>query len=115
LKDIVIRLVSQNDTIYNFNRVVMRFYEKANVTKVNLIPNDFPHIRFIETFKTDSNQLIYNLGGILGLWFGLSSISIAQLIPFIQQRLKKKYILIKRKILLIIYILKRYDFNEIEY
>jgi hypothetical protein len=56
----------------------MRFYEKVNVTKVNLIPNDFSHIRFMETFKTDFNQLIYNLSGILGLWLGLSPISIAQ-------------------------------------
>jgi hypothetical protein len=40
-------------------------------------------MEYIETLKTDFNQLIYNCGGIIGLWFGLSSMSIAQLFTII--------------------------------
>jgi hypothetical protein len=43
----------------------------VNKTKLNLIPAEFPHLRFVEKLKLDMNQLVYNLGGIIDLWFEL--------------------------------------------
>jgi hypothetical protein len=50
-----------------------------NETIVNLIPQSLPLIKYSETFKTDFDNLIYNFGGLFGLWFGLSAISISDL------------------------------------
>ena len=38
-----------------------------NSTKLNLIPITSNHLRFVETFKTDLNEFIYNVGGIMSL------------------------------------------------
>jgi hypothetical protein len=38
-----------------------------------MIPSESPFIRYILTPKSDINHLIYSLGGIAGLWFGLSA------------------------------------------
>ncbi len=46
--------------------------ENKTVNRIEIIPDNSPHIKYIETLQTDINQLIYNLGGIIGLWFGLS-------------------------------------------
>jgi hypothetical protein len=113
-KDCYFKCIPECDIVYNSKRVVMRFYEKANVTKVNLIPIDFPHLRFIETFKTDINELIYNLGIILGLWFGLSPTSIAQLISIMLQKIKKIYVSTRRKISLIVFLVKQYEYIGFE-
>jgi hypothetical protein len=40
-----------------------------------------PHIKFVETLQIDFNLLIYNCGGIIGFWFGLNPILIADFIP----------------------------------
>ncbi len=51
----------------------------SHQTIVNLIPKSLPLIKYSETFKTDFDNLIYNFGGLFGLWFGLSAISISDL------------------------------------
>ena len=58
----------------------------------------------------DLNQLIYNCGGILGLWFGLSSLSIDDLFTILKRysvRLNIKVIVMKNLIFYSIYELKR--------
>jgi putative component of membrane protein insertase Oxa1/YidC/SpoIIIJ protein YidD len=45
-----------------------------------VIPKKSPHIAYIETLKTDINLLIYNCGGVIGLWFGISPITAVDLI-----------------------------------
>jgi len=52
---------------------------KSKETIIEIFPLKSRHLEYVETLKTDFNQLIYNCGGIMGLWFGLSSISIADL------------------------------------
>ena len=69
---------------------VFEFY-KSNSTKLYLIPINSKHIRYFETFKSDINELIYNLGGIIGLWFGLSSISLINLIVFLFNDISKLF------------------------
>ncbi len=54
----------------------------SNKSKENIIqifPLKSRHLEYVETLKTDFNQHIYNCGGIMDLWVGLSSISIADL------------------------------------
>jgi hypothetical protein len=51
----------------------------SHQTIINLIPKSLPLIKYSETFKTDFDNLIYNFGGLFGLWFGLSAISISDL------------------------------------
>jgi len=43
-------------------------------------------IAYIETFKTDFDRMIYNFGGILGLWFGISPVKAADLLQHIPVR-----------------------------
>ena len=47
-----------------------------NVSRVTLFPSEKPFIKYIYTPKMDIYQLVYDLGGIIGLWFGLSAYSI---------------------------------------
>jgi hypothetical protein len=51
----------------------------SHQTIINLIPKSLPLIKYSETLKTDFDNLIYNFGGLFGLWFGLSAISISDL------------------------------------
>jgi hypothetical protein len=90
-RDCYFKCLPECDTVHNLNLAVMRKYEKVNIKKLNLISTNFPHMRFIETFKTDISQLIYDLGGILGLWLGMTLLSIAHLISFTQQNIWKFY------------------------
>jgi len=47
-----------------------------NDSRVILFPSEKPFIKYIYTPKMDINQLVYDLGGIIALWFGLSAYSI---------------------------------------
>jgi hypothetical protein len=70
-----------------YYQYITKTFSLANKTKLNLIPAEFPHFRFVETLKLDVNQLVYNLGGIIGLWFGLSPVSIAYFLTILRSNL----------------------------
>ncbi len=57
---------------------------KTNETIVEIFPLRSQHIQYTETLNMDFNQLIYNAGGVLGLWFGLSPLSIDDLVQVIR-------------------------------
>ncbi len=79
--------------LYNYNTVNSEFIEK--LTMFRLFPLEKPHIKYTQTQKIDLNELFYQIGGTLGLWFGLSCYSfIIQLISIIH--------LAKRKLLALI-------------
>jgi hypothetical protein len=54
----------------------IQFEGKLNRTILNIIPKISVEPHYSESLKTDLNELIYNCGGIIGLWSGLSSVSI---------------------------------------
>jgi hypothetical protein len=54
-----------------------------NETVLEVIPKKSPRIAYIETLKTDFNRLIYNCGGVLGLWFGISAMNAVDLLRYI--------------------------------
>jgi hypothetical protein len=60
--------------------VLTKEFQKKKVgTFVEIFAVKFPHFVFTENLIMDINQLIYNCGGILGLWFGLSPLSLDDL------------------------------------
>ena len=40
---------------------------------IKIIPEEIPHIKLKHTPLMDYDQIIYNCGGIMGLWFGISA------------------------------------------
>jgi hypothetical protein len=54
----------------------------SNKTVVEFIPRKSPHIAYIETFKIDLDRLIYNWGGVFGLWFGLTPAKAVDLMQY---------------------------------
>jgi hypothetical protein len=67
-------------TYFNNNIIIHEFSKVSNDTILEFFPTKSPHFEYSETLSVDFNQLIYNCGGILGLWFGLSPLSIDDLI-----------------------------------
>jgi hypothetical protein len=55
----------------------------SNKTILEIIPMKTPRIAYTETLKTDFDRLIYNCGGILGLWFGITPVKAVDLIQYI--------------------------------
>jgi hypothetical protein len=67
----------------------------SNETILEFIPQKTPHIGYTETYKTDFNQIIYNCGGVLSLWFGLRPtklVDIFKYLPLISKILISKSI-----------------------
>jgi hypothetical protein len=64
----------------NFDTKIQVSKHVSNKTILEIIPTKTPRIAYIETLKTDFNQLIYNCGGILGLWFGITTMKAVNLI-----------------------------------
>jgi hypothetical protein len=73
--------------------------------QINLIPMNKFVIRYIEIFQNDLNQLIYECGGILGLWFGIYPVKAVDLLIYSIIRIKSYLVLIliySKKLILII-------------
>jgi hypothetical protein len=72
------------------NRLVFKLKLKSNqislrnktTKRINLFPLNTIGFKYIEKLKIDLNQLIYECGGIIGLWFGFTSMKISELILF---------------------------------
>jgi len=63
--------------------IISKSSKTFNSTKLNIIPISSLHLRYVETFKTDTNRLIYNLGGVMSFWFGISPVSLIYLIELL--------------------------------
>jgi hypothetical protein len=72
----------------NFDSKVEISRRGLNETVLVLVPEKFPRVAYIETLKTDINRMIYNCGGILGLWFGLSPDKAVDLFSYVFQMFK---------------------------
>jgi hypothetical protein len=66
-----------NVELYETELKWTEFKGKLNRTILNIISKVSVKPQYSESLKTDLNELIYNCGGIIGLWFGLSAVSIA--------------------------------------
>jgi hypothetical protein len=54
----------------------------------NICNKKWPRIAYIETLKTDFDRIIYNCGGVVGLWFGLTLSKAAECLKFLPPILK---------------------------
>jgi hypothetical protein len=73
---------------------------KLNRTILNIIPKVLIKPQYSESLKTDLNELIYNCGGIMGLWFGLSAVSITYdtiifLFTILPKHIKTSFVFLK--------------------
>ncbi len=66
-----------------------KIIKNSTIKTINLIPLESPHINYIEILKIDIDQLIYTLGGLIGLWFGLSPMTITDLVLYLLNSSKK--------------------------
>jgi hypothetical protein len=79
----------------NFNSKIETTKLLSNKTILEFIPQKTPRISYTETYKTDFDRLIYNCGGVLSLWFGLTptkSVDILKYLPLISKILISKSI-----------------------
>ena len=68
----------------NFDTKIQVSKQVSNKTILEIIPKKSPHIAYIETLKTDFDRLIYNCGGVLGLWFGITPMKVVDLLGYIE-------------------------------
>ncbi len=68
------------ESVHYNTMVLTKQFDRKVGTSVEIFPVKFPHFIYSETLNMDFNQLIYNCGGILGLWFGLSPLSLDDLV-----------------------------------
>ena len=62
---------------YNFDIFLShRDLDIANNTRFYIFLGEKPFMKYIYTPKMDIYQLVYEFGGIMALWFGLSAYSI---------------------------------------
>jgi hypothetical protein len=61
--------------IYEY-KLVSRSKVESNESIIKIFPSEKPHIKYIYLAKMDFNHLIYQIGGIIGLWFGFSALSL---------------------------------------
>jgi hypothetical protein len=69
--------------LINFNTKIETATLLSNETILEFIPQKTPRIGYIETYKTDFDRLIYNCGGVLGLWFGLTPIKAVDIFKYL--------------------------------
>jgi len=63
------------NTYQFFVKIIKRSHKYQNMTIMNIFPREKPYLSYIYTPKMDVDQLVYNIGGILSLWFGFSAFS----------------------------------------
>jgi len=51
---------------------VLKVKSNLSYTQINLIPNHYIEPQITEQLAMDYNDLIYNIGGTVGMWMGLS-------------------------------------------
>jgi hypothetical protein len=78
---------------------------EAKETIIEIFPLKSRHLEYVETLKTDFNQLIYNCGGIMGLWFGLSLMSISDLFDILNS-IGLKLERFVRKVIIILHLIR---------
>jgi hypothetical protein len=61
--------------MYEYKLISKSFIE-SNESIIKIFPSEKPHIKYVYSAKMDFDQLIYKIGGIIGLWFGLSAFSL---------------------------------------
>ncbi len=67
----------------NFNSKIETTKLLSNETILEFIPQKTPRIAYTETYKTDFDRFIYNCGGVVSLWFGLTPINLMDILKYL--------------------------------
>jgi hypothetical protein len=67
----------------NFDSKIETTKLLSNETILEFVPQKTPRIAYTETYKTDFDRLIYNCGGVLSLWFGLTPIKLVDILKYL--------------------------------
>jgi hypothetical protein len=67
----------------NFNSKIETTNLLSNGTILEFILQKTLRIAYIETYKTNFDGFIYNCGGVLGLWFGLTPIDLFDILKYL--------------------------------
>jgi hypothetical protein len=67
----------------NFNSKIDTTKLFSNETILEFIPQKTPRIAYTETYKTDFDRFIYQCGGFLSLWFGLTPIKLVDILKYL--------------------------------
>jgi hypothetical protein len=69
--------------LITFNSKIETTKLLSNETILEFIPQKTPRIAYTETYKTDFDRFIYNSGGVVGLWFGLTPIKLVDILKYL--------------------------------
>jgi len=84
---------------YQFStRIIIKSKKYENIFIINIFPHEKPYLSYIYTPKMDVDQLVYNIGGILSLWFVFSAFSIINSLIERFKNFSSKIMSVKRKI-----------------
>jgi hypothetical protein len=67
--------------------LISRSYGESEGAIVKIVPAQKPHIKYICMQKKDFYELFYEIGGIVGLWFGYSAFSFIYFLFTISNRI----------------------------
>ena len=86
--DCDIQSINVHNTVHDFEERVT--FQKTP-TEINLIPVSSKMIQFTEKYRFSLNDLFYQIGGTIGVWFGWSVLSLPEFMLVIKHKLSRFY------------------------
>ena len=80
--------------LFNVHNTVLNTQHNTDTkgsTEINIIPVNTIMTQYTEIYRMSFNDLIYQLGGIIGVWFGWSLITPSEIIPMLILKCKMIY------------------------
>ena len=74
--------------LFNVHNTVLNI-ETKDSTEINIIPVNTIMTQYTEKYRMSFNDLIYEIGGIIGVWFGWSLITPSEIIPMLILKFKR--------------------------
>lgn len=79
------RICKKNCVQYSFGiEVQSKIYTNISNSIISLEAESIPHIKYVHIPVMEFNKFIYNMGGIFGLWFGLSAVCFSHVFSYKQ-------------------------------
>ena len=74
-----------------FVNVIKRSINLPGYTRITFIPQYYFQPRIVEQLAMGVPELVYNIGGTIGMWIGVSVLSVTALMFYLQLILSKLY------------------------
>jgi len=79
------------NNVYDYDLLSQSKIE-SNESIIKIFPSEKPYIKYVYSEKMDFDQLIYQIGGIIGLWFGSSALSLINSLIAVWKRIISKIV-----------------------